>query len=220
MKNVLVIVTMMSVLTADGQVIGSELPNPISRQQNYLFYFHGQVVTELGDMCINNGAPEWGRYEYSYILDSLRKRGFNVISEIRKKGVDDSVYIQQTVRQVRNLLSAGVNPRQIMLIGASSGWNIVLRAASLLQQRALNYVIMGGCWPDTYQEYASLKLKGNFLSIIEATDPHGTCVKIFEGKQDHKSYQEIKLNTGLSHGFFYRGRREWIDPIVIWFEKK
>jgi hypothetical protein len=34
------------------------------------------------------------------------------------------------------------------------------------------------------------------------------------------SYKEVMLNTGLNHGFFYKGRKDWIDPIVEWFGKK
>lgn len=27
---------------------------------------------------------------------------------------------------------------------------------------------------------------------------------------------EVMLNTGLNHGFFYKGRKDWIDPIMEW----
>lgn len=50
----------------------------------HLFYQHGGVVTVLGDNAISESTSEWGPYEYAHILDSLRKRDFNVISEIRK----------------------------------------------------------------------------------------------------------------------------------------
>ena len=77
---------------------------------------------------------------------------------------------------------------------------------------------MGGCWPETYKDYLDIQLYGKFLSIIETSDPHGTCYRIFEKRKHLSSYREIKLNTGLSHGFIYKGYKEWIDPIVKWFE--
>ena len=80
----------------------------------------------------------------------------------------------------------------------------------------MHYVIMGGCWPDTYKDYLGLTLYGKFLSIIESSDPHGTCSSLFANRNNIKSFTEVKLNTGLSHGFIYKGRREWIDPIVKW----
>jgi hypothetical protein len=185
-------------------------------QQKYLFYFHGAVVTRLGDNAINSGAPEWGPYEYSNILDSLRVRGFNVISEIRREGVNDAFYVDQTIKQIDSLLRAGVNPDNIILLGASSGWNIVLQVSSKLRSNDIRFIIMGGCWTETYKDYINIELYGKFLSIIEATDPHGTCYKIFEGRKYISSYKEVTLNTGLSHGFFYKGRKVWIDPILDW----
>ena len=104
-------------------------------------------------------------------------------------------------------------------MGASAGSNIVIHASAKLKNKPLKYLIMGGCWPDTYREYLTLGISGHFLSIIESTDPHGTCYRIFENRKYISSFDEIKLNTGLSHGFIYKGHKEWIDPILRWFEK-
>lgn len=202
---------------AFAQTISPGVPREIKKSEKYLFYLHGGVVTVLGNNAINQSVPEWGPYEYLNILDSLRKRGFNIISESRKEGIDDSVYANKLARQIDSLLRAGVRPRNLLVIGASAGWDIALRAAGKLKNNKMKYVIMGGCWPDTYKEYQTAELYGKFLSIIETTDPHGTCNRIFEKRKYISRYTEIKLNTGLSHGFMYKGHREWIDPIVKWF---
>lgn len=206
--------------SVSSQVIGPSLPAPIKPVEKFLFYLHGGVVTVLGPNKVNNGAPEWGPYEYDNILDSLRKRGFNVISEVRKKDVDNSVYINKIAKQVDSLLQAGVPTTNIVLVGASAGWDIVLRASDRLKNKELNFVMMGGCWPDTYKEFAAIELYGRLLSIIEKSDPHGTCYKIFEGRKQLKNHKEITLNTGLSHGFFYKGRAVWMDPIMQWLEEQ
>jgi hypothetical protein len=165
-------------------------------------------------------VPEWGPYEYFNIVDSLQKRGFNVISEMRKKGIDDMVYIKKISSQIDSLLSASVKPEKILVVGASAGWNVSLHVSARLKNGDIRYVIMGGCWPESHKNYLEIDLYGHFLSIIETTDPHGTCNGIFEDRKGLSSHQEIKLNTGLSHGFIYKGYKEWIDPIVIWFQKK
>lgn len=201
-----------------GQSVAAALPLEINKNDQYLFYLHGAVVTILGNNAINQGAPEWGPYEYLNILDSLSNRGFHVISENRKEGVEDSVYVYKIVAQLDTLFKAGVKPKNVVLVGASAGWNIVLHVANQLQNHKMNYVVMGGCWPETYKEYEKLKLYGRFLSVIETSDPHGTCVTLFEGRKHTRSFKEVKLNTGLSHGFFYKGRKVWIDPIVDWFK--
>jgi hypothetical protein len=205
--------------TAIGQTISTTVPKDINKAGKYLFYLHGGVVTVLGNNAINQSVPEWGPYEYLNILDSLRKRGFNVISENRKEGVDDTAYAEIIAKQIHLLLKADVRQENILLVGASAGANIVLHVANKMKRDKMKFVIMGGCWPDTYKDYLDLELYGRFLSLIETSDPHGTCNSIFEGRKHISSYQEVKLNTGLSHGFLYKGHKEWIDPMVNWFEK-
>jgi hypothetical protein len=78
---------------------------------------------------------------------------------------------------------------------------------------------MGGCRQDDYKEVENSELHGHFLSIIEKSDPRGSCGNLFKRQNRIVSYKEVVLNTGLSHGFFYKGRKAWIDPIVEWFDK-
>jgi hypothetical protein len=196
------------------------LPDNIDTTQNYLFYLHGQLVTDRGNNAVNQSFPQWGPYEYLNILDSLEERGFIVVSEIRKKGVKDEVYEQKIIRQIDTLLKAGVPEERIVIVGASSGWSVALNVSSQISNNRLGYVLIGGCWPNTYKEYTSKNLHGRFLSIIEKSDPHGTCAKIFEGKNGITDFREIMLNTGLNHGFFHKGSDVWIDPIVDWMGER
>jgi hypothetical protein len=200
-----------------AQTIGRYLPRPINSTDKFLFYFHGGVVTVLGDNAINQGAPEWGPYQYSAILDSLRGRGFRVISEIRKGGVDDSVYVKNLTMQIDTLTRQSVPMRNILVLGASAGSTIVLLAAAQMKRADFRAVIIGGCWPDAYKDYEQSDIHGRFLSIIERSDPHGTCEAIFRNRKNVVSFQEIALATGLSHGFIYKGHKEWVDPAVNWF---
>jgi hypothetical protein len=204
---------------ADAQVVSTNIPAQINKSGKYLFYLHGQVVTLFGNNAINQSAPEWGPYEYLAILDSLKNMGFTIISENRKEGVDNSVYAAKIKAQVDTLLQAGVKAKNIILVGASSGWEIILQVDAVMKNKRVKYVVMGGCWPDTYKSFTNLTLYGNYLSIIETSDPHGTCSALFSKRKSIRSYKEVVLNTGLSHGFFYKGRKEWIDPIMHWFAK-
>jgi hypothetical protein len=205
--------------SATGQSISSFLPQKIVRSEKYLFYLHGGVVTVLGNNAINQSVPEWGPYEYLNILDSLRSRGFNIISENRKETIADSFYVNKISNQIDTLFKSGVKPGNILVAGASAGSVITINVSANLKNNEMKYVIMGGCWPGTYKDYQHIELYGHFLSIIEASDPHGTCSKIFEKRKQVKSYKEITLTTGLSHGFIYKGYKEWIDPIANWFKE-
>lgn len=221
-KNLIIVLFLFAALISTAgraQETGTSLPNKINPAGRYLFYLHGAVVSFVGDNGINQGAPEWGPYQFSAILDSLLRRGFNVISEIRNKDLDNAFFVAKISSQIDSLLRAGVPAKNILVVGASAGTDIGMRVSSRLKNKDLNFVNMGGCWPFTYKDYLDIDLYGHFLSIIESSDPHATCYRVFEGKNHISSYREITLNTGLSHGFFYRGRREWIDPLVDWYEK-
>src|SRR5690349_17637588 len=130
-----------------SQTIGPVLPKKIDKNGKYLFYLHGGVVTVLGNNAINQSVPEWGPYEYLNILDSLKKRGFHVISENRKDGVDDSVYVDKLKLQIDSLHMKGVKSKNIIVVGASAGWNIAIRLSPELRDNKIKFVIMGGCWP-------------------------------------------------------------------------
>ncbi|OQP57146.1 hypothetical protein A3860_11320 [Niastella vici] len=203
---------------ATAQHIQHDLPDTIDAAGYYLFYLHGGVVTNKGDNAINDPVPQFGPYQYSRILDTLRAHGFYIISERRFPGVDDSVYARKIVQQIDTLLKANVLARDIILVGASAGTDIVLQVSVLLKNPQMKYVIMGGCWPNEYKTWLTMPLKGRFLSIIESNDPHGTCNKIFETHKEIKDHHEIKLETGLSHGFLYKPYAAWVNPLVQWFQ--
>ena len=112
-----------------------------SKKSNYLFYLHGGVVTELGNNAVNQSAPEWGPYEYLNILDSLRKRGFTVISEMRKKGIDDEFYANKIVGQIDSLFKLGVKTSDIIVVGASAGSRIAMLISAELKRSDVHYVI-------------------------------------------------------------------------------
>jgi hypothetical protein len=201
-----------------AQTISASLPRPIDKNGRYLFYLHGGVVTNLGDNAINNGAPEWGPYQYSNILDSLRNRGFYVVSERRLPEVTDSFYAVKLSGQVDSLLTAGVQVKNIVIVSASAGWSISFRASALLKNKSLRFVKMGGCREYELKEVSNTQLYGHFLSIIEKTDPRGSCKELFDQQKGVTSFKEVMLNTGLNHGFFYKARKEWMDPITGWVQ--
>ena len=217
--NILLPISLLLNEAVIGQTISSFVPKKISKSEKYIFYLHGGVVTVLGNNAINQSMPEWGPYEYLNILDSLRSRGFNVISENRKEEVQDSVYVDRITKQIDTLFKAGVKPGNILVVGASAGWAIGIHVSARLKNKKMNYVVMGGCWPNTYKDYLGIELYGHFLSIIESSDPHGTCSKIFENRKHLTRVKEIMLHTGMSHGFFYKGYKHWIDPVIDWFSK-
>ena len=63
----------------------------------------------------------------------------------------------------------------------------------------------------------SLSLHGHVLSIFEASDELGkTCEPLFERSPELGERREIRLSTGLRHGFLFRPLEAWVEPAVAW----
>lgn len=192
-------------------VILTAPPKKVDTSARYLFYLHGRIV-ERGR---RPESPQYGFYEYDQILETFKQRGFVVISEQRREGTDVEQYAEKVAKQVRQLLKAGVSPRNITIVGASQGSYIAMLASTHLKNPDVNFVLMAGCTAEA--RYLSLvNLHGKVLSIYEQTDGAGSCEKYRADATGLSKYEELQLRTGLRHGFIYRPMIEWIDPTIAW----
>ena len=154
-----------------GQLISPTLPQKIEQSEKYLFYLHGGVVTVLGNNAINQSMPEWGPYEYLNILDSLRSRGFNIISENRKEGIDDSVYVNKILNQIDTLFKSGVKPENILVVGASAGSVITINVSARLKNREMKYVVWEAAGPTPIKTISILSCTGIFFPLLNQAIP-------------------------------------------------
>ncbi len=185
--------------------------------ERYLFYLHGQIV-EGSDGRPEH--PEYGVYDYPAIVQALENKGFTVISEIRDFQTDGRAYAEQLAGEVEALLSDGVLPERISIIGASKGGGIAVAASSLLANEKLNFVFLGTC-VNWIKEWPELTLRGRILSISEETDTvAGSCEELFSGSDIGPKFREIRIHTGRGHGAFYEPIPEWIEPAVAWCSGK
>ena len=80
-----------------------ENPNP---SEKYIFYLHGIAVELRGP---DKFSKRFGKkYGYTKIVKGFNKRGFNVISQVRKKGTKPLFYSFGIMSQINQLLRAGV----------------------------------------------------------------------------------------------------------------
>lgn len=198
-----------------------EFPDLIDPAKHYLFYLHGKIIEELGNPAI---SPDYGKYEYEAILEKLSGFGFVVISEQRSKNTDGVEYARKITKQVKTLISAGVQEKNITVVGASKGAGIVFFVSHFLENEELNFVIMAICHPDYVDSLKQdqIFLYGNVLSIYDSADEFaGSCQKLFSFS-DNKGisrYDEVILNIGTGHGILYKPLDEWILPVVQWADK-
>ena len=210
---------------AAGEV-HSEVPEAVDPARRHLFYLHGAWIEQRG---LERSHPRHGRYQYQAIVQALAERGFVVISEARKGATDVEAYAKKVATQVRRLLEAGVPPSQVTVIGHSKGGSIALIAASELQEKKLNFVIMAGCGKpgsglgrsfERFLEERAARLRERLLSIYDASDQvAGSCRAAFE-KAASEETAEVVLETGRGHALFWSARAVWVDEVVKWAEPK
>ncbi len=201
----------------DARVL-TEVPASPDPQARYIFYLHGRIIEEEGAEAV---SPEFGKYEYAEILDTLADRGFIVISEVRAKNTDVKQYAQKVAGQVNALLKAEVPPGNITVAGASKGGAITHRISSVLHNKDLNFVLLAGCG-EGYHEGFEVDLVGNVLSVYDYKDNKGagSCAGFFAKSKGLNQHKEIELKLGLGHGILYRPMEEWVEPTIEWASGK
>lgn len=194
-------------------VVLKDVPATMDVKAKYLFYLHGRIIENRG---IRPTDPRYGVYEYEAILNTLAAKGFIVISEARAKDTDVNQYATKVVRQIKNLVSAGVPPQHITVVGASKGAVITMRISTLLKNKDVNFVIMSNCNDWVGKNY-HIDLYGNVLSIYDFKDAFGgTCQKFFDKAHGLNKHNEVVLKVGTGHAVLYKPLKEWVDPVVEW----
>ena len=204
-----------------------DLPSAISPSEKYIFFLHGKIAEKHGPNGIH---PCFGIYDYHGIVKSLANCGLTVISEIRHQGTKLDKYAGKIARQIKTLLSNGIPPEQITVAGFSKGATISLLVSSKLRNPGINFVVMGICGHNgtrVRKHYNKLIgqsvqfMQGRFLSIYDEADQKcDICNRIFKSFSGDTTFKEIKVKNCLGHGLFYRPRRDWIEPVVEWINKK
>jgi hypothetical protein len=190
-----------------------EHPDPLAY---YVFYLHGRIVQEQGAHAV---SPRYGPYEYGAIVHALAADGNVVISEVRTKGTDPDAYARATATQVRSLLAAGVPAAHVTVIGASMGGYIALHVSSAVEDPHVGYVVLGTCDEQTIPLFRG-RLHGEILSIYEASVTEGSCAALIDGTPGVTRHAEIRLETGLAHGFLFRPLPSWVDPALRWARER
>jgi hypothetical protein len=202
------------ILVSVGPVL-AQRGDTVDKSARYLFYISGYIVAE------GNTRPtssQFGVYEYEKILESFKERGFIVISEARKQSREIEPYAAKVTAQVKQLLKAGVPPKNITVVGASQGSWIAMLVSTYAANRDLNFVFIAACAADNGL-LKSMNLHGNVLFISERTDKPGSCQRFRDDAKGINDYNSIEVNTGLKHGFLYRPLKEWIEPSVEWAQR-
>lgn len=183
--------------------------------KSYLFFLHNRFLEDHG---LEEEDPRYGKTEYLEIITAFKEAGLVVISEKRYGNVNGRAYAEKVVQQIDSLLQKGVAPKQITVVGTSKGGYIAQYVSTLAKNPDLNFVFIGSFVESDIENIPQINFCGNILTIYEETDPFG--VSALKRKETSAlkvtRFKEVKLNTGLGHGFLYKALDEWIAPTVKW----
>lgn len=185
--------------------------NSIKENNTHIFYLHGRIVQEQG---INAVSEKFGKYEYTKIIDSLRIIGGSEIhAEIRKPNTNFDEFCIYTSNQIDSLIRNEVHPKNIMVVGASMGGVMAMKISSI-NINPINYVFLGSN-NDSIEKDFDFNLHGRILGIYEKSD--SICDKNYQywinKCEEVIEFKQLKIDTGLGHGFLYRPLKEWMNPV-------
>ncbi|WP_400079870.1 YqiA/YcfP family alpha/beta fold hydrolase [Winogradskyella sp. R77965] len=181
----------------------------------FVFFLHNRF---LETHELEESHPDFGRTEYKEILSEFEKSGLKVISEKRNGNVNAREYAQEVVKQIDSLISSGVEPNKITIVGTSKGGYIAQYVSTLINNPNLNFVFIASYRENDIQNIPDINYCGNILNIFEKSDPYGvSAIKRKENSTcDIENFKEIELNTGMGHGFLFKPLKEWIEPTIQW----
>ena len=213
-----------NVIPGHGKNGGTELLDYTINQfkvhnDRFVFFLHNRF---LETHELEESHSEYGRTEYKEILSELEKGGLKVISEKRKGNVNARDYAQGIVKQIDSLISSGVKPNKITVVGTSKGGYIAQYVSTLANNPNLNFVFIASFRSNDIQNISEINYCGNILTIYEKSDPYG--VSAIKRKENStckiENFKEIELNTGMGHGFLFKPLKEWIEPTIKWANGK
>ena len=174
-----------------------ETPDP---KLHYVVYLHGRIVEEQGRQAV---SPDFGAYQLDDILAALASPGVAVVGEVRAKGTDPKAAAEHVVAEVRRLIDAGVAAGEHHgdrgLEGSAD------RDAGIDGAREPR----GGLGDHGQlqrvgdRELRPRSPRPGALDLRVERRVGGTCAPLFAKSPALARHAEVRLETGLRHGFLY-----------------
>ena len=188
-------------------------------EQDYIFFIHNKFLEDNPDGTFSEKYNV--TVDYKGILQSFENDGFVVFSEKRSPKANERAFANKVISQIDSLISKGVQPNHITVIGTSKGGYIAQFVSTFAKNPDLNFVFIGSFQDSDIEEIPEIQFCGNILTIYEKSDIYG--VSAIKRKETStlkiNRFKEIELKTGLKHGFLYIASDEWIKPCKMWAKR-
>jgi dienelactone hydrolase len=205
--------------TSMANQVLNNIPDSYNKASKFVFYSHGFIVEGDNPMPIET-KHGWGVYDFPGIKQALSDERYTLIATHRKKNTDPFNYAKQLSEDIRSLVNNGVKPTHITLVGFSRGAFITGLTSHYLKDIDVNTILQAGCGRLISAKHSDIQVYGDVLSVYEKSDGAKSCAKLKAKSTALTSFEEIEINTGLSHGAFYTPSDEWLVPVKNWIAVK
>jgi len=178
--------------------IFDRFPETINPDEKYVFYSHG-----YGGL-----SPT--------IKKAISDPDYNLIVYERTPYTNPKNYSANLAAQINELISHGVKPENITLLGFSDGGVISILTSLKLKNDNINVIILAGC-AGIVKVDPSIEVYGHVYSIYDNEDVlAGSCQYLIDRSKHNKSFTELAINTGEGHTAFKMVLTDWIEPVKRW----
>lgn len=181
----------------------------------FIFFLHNRFLETHG---LEEEHPLYGKTEYKKIIATFKQNDFIVFSEIREGNINAYRYARNIVKEINNLITAGIAAKNITVVGTSKGGYIAQHVSTLANNPDLNFVFIAAYQDTDIEKIPGINFCGNILTIYEKSDPFGVSAVARKKASTCTitNFKEIELSTGLRHGFLFKPLQEWLQPTMKW----
>ena len=189
-----------------------QFPDEVDHNSKYVFYSHGKIVEGKNTNPIH---PRWGEYDFPKVKEALSSNNYTLVAYHRPENTNPKKFALKLSNDVQKLISLGVKPQNISLVGFSRGGEITILASNNLQNPDVNIILLASC-ASFMKNRELFKVYGKVFSIYETSDMVGSCQFLINQSTNVSSFNEVSISTGKEHGAFFKPISDWIKPVKKW----
>jgi hypothetical protein len=203
---------LLSSVFVNASEIYEQFPDIVDPNGKYVFYSHGKIVE---GKHTNPISPRWGEYDFPEVKYALSSNNYNLIAYHRVQNTNPKTFALKLSNDVKKLITLGVKPQNITLLGFSRGGEITILASRQIQNPDINIILLASC-ANFMKNNESFQVYGNVYSIYETSDVVGSCQFLIKQSSGVNSFSEISISTGKEHGAFFIPIIDWVKPVKGW----